>query len=523
VLSNSMCVTRSGYESTIYITYESSTGHIGLIVMDAVTETVTSHTLTAVVAPNTTFVRTNELHLAKIPTRSISEVAVLSNGTSVTQFLIAAAFTPRIVHLSWNAGTYTAPTMTLKAGPTDSSLAGGLESLEVRGDQVYHVLYRYDHSNSYSPDKDHFIYKLQVNDATGTGNSWALSAQIWEWIFSYDITTAASIPSLHFSGFGSGYKSLLWLIAMSRYDWHPNLFMGWAYLDFWAEKYTLFSIPTVCKVGRVSVTLQGPITPQIAGKTVTVGTGTLSYKTSISLALTGVQVAVGRGLIAPAIGDIPVPLTGAQFSVQTGALACTISQTLAGSSVTAQRGVLTTALAVPLTGQVVTAASAALTPAISLALTGRLVTAQSGLLSPELALRLSGVQAVVGKGVFQTGITLGLSGIQGVLARGTLTPTILITLAGKTFQVLLKGFGQQIDVNLLGKALTTELGAFGVHSDITLTVSGVQTTGQVGTLPTDTNVPKPTVDMLLWARTEVARLITKIETSDLVNDEDEMQ
>jgi hypothetical protein len=514
-VSNSMCVTRSGYGDIIYITYESSTGHVGLIVMDAVTETVTSHTLTANITPATSFVVTNEIHLQKVPTRSLSEVAVLSSGVSVTQFLAAAAFVPRIVHLSWTREAHTTPTLTLKAGPTDTSLAGGLESLEIRGDQVFHVLYKYQHTSLTSPDRDRFGYKLQVNDATGVANSWSLSDEIWSWTVAYDIFRTTSIPSLHFSGFGDGYKTLLCLIPTSRYDYAPNYSMGWAYLDFWVEKYTLLSVPTLCKVGRVTVTLLDALAPMLAGKVVAVITGTLSSRTSVTQSLGGVQLVVSKGELG-FNGDIPpVGIYGFTTTVSDGVITPVISQALVGQLVTTQTEGLATVLAAPLSCQSISVFSALLAPRLSLALTGQSLATHKGFFTSNINVQLSGIQISAQSSQIQLEIRLGLSGVQIAVSLGLLTPTISITLAGKIFSVLSGSLGQKLYVNLLGKVLSIEIGAFEVHSDITLPVQGVQTTGQVGVYPTSTNVRMATAHLLLWARTEVGKLVTQAESTAL--------
>jgi len=513
-LSNSMCVTRSGYSSTIYLTYESGTGHIGLIVMDAVTEVVTSHTLTAVVTPATQFICTNERHLSKVPTRSMSEVAVLSSGTSVTQFLIAAAFTPRIVRLSWTAGTYTAPTMTLKAGPTDASLAGGLESLEIRGDQVFHVLYRYHEGFLSGPDRATFDYQLQVNDATGTGNSWTLSDQIWEWIVLYDIGNADSIPSLHFSGFGDGYKTLLCLVPQSRYDYYPNYDMGWAYLDFWKERYTLLSVPTICKVGRVTVSLDA-IVP--AGKDVTVSTGTLSSSASVLVPLAGVQLSVGRGSITALVGNAVADLTSKSTTVQIGVLACTISQALAGKSVTAQPGLLASVLSSALTGHSVLVSPGLLAPTISLTLTltGIQTSVQSGVLGATLSITLGGKSVVVQPGTPAWRMAVALLGQSARVDRGNLTPNIQILLGTSALSLSTGALSIRLQYTLGGYPLAIARGAFSIRADCNSYPGSVWTIGQVGVDPTSTNVPPVRRRYYLWARTAVADLVADVTDEKL--------
>ena len=494
----SITAVRSGYNDIVYIVYVYfiglSTWRYGLLVMNGKTGEMYSHSRKLITLGNQ----------HTLP-RPIADVAKLSNGTSVTQF---GAYGSGVVHMSWTSSTALTPTFVAKTRPVPTQSYGHapVETLEIRGDVVQHVVYEFEASPADSTATTMTVY-YRTNDATTSSTTWAARKQLFTWVDG--VAQLGGIAGGWLSGYGSGYQPYLWYSNDSTH-------IGRAWVDFWGG----MSVPTTCAVGRVTVSFDNTT---LLSKTVTVVAGLLSIQNSPSIALTGIQVTVGNGVITSLIGGASIALIGAQVSVQTGSLTCTISQTLVGSSVTAQRGALVTAISVPLVGQTLSAASGTLTPNISLTLTSQLFTAQRGFLGTVLSSSLSGVQVVVGKGGFQTGITFRLTGAYVSVAQGLLVPALSITLAGKTFPLSLGSFGQRIDVNLLDKVLTIEIGAFGVHSDITLTVSGVETTGQVGVLPTDTNVPKPTADMLLWARMEVEKLVTKIETTALFNDTDEMQ
>jgi hypothetical protein len=148
-------------------------------------------------------------------------------------------------------------------------------------------------------------------------------------------------------------------------------------------------------------------------------------------------------------------------------------------------------------------------------LTGQSLATHKGFFTSNINVQLSGIQISAQSSQIQLEIRLGLSGVQIAVSLGLLTPTISITLAGKIFSVLSGSLGQKLYVNLLGKVLSIEIGAFEVHSDITLPVQGVQTTGQVGVYPTSTNVRMATAHLLLWARTEVGKLVTQAESTAL--------
>jgi len=369
-------------------------------------------------------------------------------------------------------------------------------------------------------------FRLYYNDVTSTSTSWSYTTNpVWRWTQSRTFNQVLSGESIYFSGYGDRGRPVLYsapCLLVGTVDAEAQAALAW--LDMWAGQKPYMSVATKCRVGRVTVTAVDALAPLLAGKTVTAGTGALGYKTSISIALTGVQASIGQGTIFPVIGDVPVPLVGTQVSAQTGVLTPVISQTLAGSSVAVQRGMLATTISVPLTSQTLSAASGVLTPAISFALTGTQSSVQSGVLAVELSLTLAGKSVAVPPGTLAWRISIALLGQSARADRGSLTPNIQILLGMPALGLSAGALLTRLQYTLGGYPLAITRGAFELHVDCNSYPIGVWATGQVGVLPTDTNVPKPTADMLLWARTAVRELVVENALSeDVYLDEEPME
>ena len=127
-------------------------------------------------------------------------------------------------------------------------------------------------------------------------------------------------------------------------------------------------------------------------------------------------------------------------------------------------------------------------------------------------------------GVLVGWITTALSGRAVSVGAGTLTPVIGIPLTGSALGLVAGTLSVQLQYTLGGYPLVVALGTFGLRADCNSYPIGVWTTGQVGVLPTDTNVPKPTANMLLWARTAVRELVVEDALSeDVYLDEEPME
>jgi len=290
--------------------------------------------------------------------------------------------------------------------------------------------------------------------------------------------------------------------------------MGWAYLDFWKERYTLLSVPTICKVGRVTVSLDA-IVP--AGKDVTVSTGTLSSSASVLVPLAGVQLSVGRGSITALVGNAVADLTSKSTTVQIGVLACTISQALAGKSVTAQPGLLASVLSSALTGHSVLVSPGLLAPTISLTLTltGIQTSVQSGVLGATLSITLGGKSVVVQPGTPAWRMAVALLGQSARVDRGNLTPNIQILLGTSALSLSTGALSIRLQYTLGGYPLAIARGAFSIRADCNSYPGSVWTIGQVGVDPTSTNVPPVRRRYYLWARTAVADLVADVTDEKL--------
>jgi hypothetical protein len=246
VIPGSMVVTHSGYGNIIYVTYASSLTygqtphttptHLGLLVMDAVSGTVFSNALTAM-----TDAEGDSLY-SKTYERTKSEVVTLNDGTSLTQFTQKG----QTVKLSWTYATRTAPTLTLKTGPTGITV--GWESLEIRGDEVYHVFWNAGQAAAV----------VKVNDAVSSNSTWT----------TYTASQAGTIPGLgtweehdYISGFGSGQQTWLYdVIRTTGLFGVTAIRAGTRWANFWAAHASLLSVATEGRLGNVGVS----ITPNVA-------------------------------------------------------------------------------------------------------------------------------------------------------------------------------------------------------------------------------------------------------------------
>jgi len=299
--------------------------------------------------------------------------------------------------------------------------------------------------------------------------------------------------------------------------WADNVeFEAW--VDWWFG----LSVTTAGCVGDVTVTVTDALIVTPAGKTVAVATGTLGVQTSISISLLGKQVSVSRGTILA--GEAAAALSGVALVAQTGVLAPAISQTLTGTSVAAQSGLLVTALVAALTGKTVSVTPGPLAPAISFALTGAQASVQPGALGAALSITLDGKSIVMQPGTLAWRMAVALLGQSTRVDRGSLTPDIQILLGMPALGLSTGALLTRLQYTLGGYPLAVVRGTFTLRVDCNSYPNGVWTIGQVGVLPTDTNVPKPTADMLLWARAAVRELVVEDALSkDVYLDEEPME
>lgn len=246
VIPGKMRVVHSGYGDTVYVVYLSSDKfntttptHVGLLVLDAVTGTVHSNVLTAL----TNTVGTWSIYDSVSHEPQQAEAITLANGTSLSQFGISR----NIVKLSWTYGTRTTPTLSLKDGPNSSSVVSAWESLEIIGDNVYHV---------FGNETSGGVY----NDVTGAGSTWTSytgtvsgdsigGLGIYE---SHDYFGAATVGGAawrydQINGYG-----IVGQLNMQR--------TASRWVDFWSAQPSTLSVATAGRVGRVTISA----TPNVA-------------------------------------------------------------------------------------------------------------------------------------------------------------------------------------------------------------------------------------------------------------------
>lgn len=407
--SHYLTVVPSGYGDVIYATYysEAHASHpakIGVVVMDAASGAVHSNTLYSVSgSPFTRFTdgasafgqALDETWRPFGTHRTVALTHKLSSGTSVTQFL----FCGEVVHFSWTSGTATAPTVTIKNGAslgTTESVFPAWQTLEVRGDNVYHVV---PYGNNVfgiggTYDGGASIY---VNDATGTSSTWTTpSVSVSE---SGTKDTARDLP-VFYGGFGGKRKSWWflswWEVSFSVLEEGSDA--GW--FDLWYLQPKLISVEAMALLGRVTLTIdEANKTVALTGNGATTANGTLYADITYQRQLTGQVATTAYGIIVPEGGDIIAALSGQAATTAYG----TLTPSLGGVAVSIGLvhghldtfiGVITIPI-VEAPGLAAVTAQGALGLAIDQApgATGLVATAAQGVIAPEVAPSLLGEDA----------------------------------------------------------------------------------------------------------------------------------
>jgi hypothetical protein len=566
VLPNSICVTHSGYGDVVYVTYTSTTQHtnytpthIGVLVMDCVTDTIYSNTLYAVGAAGSFNLYSPQ---DEDRNRQVAEVYTLSNGTSLTQFIQSRT----IVKLSWTYGTRTSPTVTIKDGPSSGSPVRTWESLEQRGDDVHHVFWT---------STGDAIY----NDATSSNSTWTTATSS---------VTGDTIPSIngsedhdYFSGFGSGHHTLLLdsIYQRSIFGGISGARVGVRWANYWGKQAPVLTVSAKGMVGRVSIITSLNASVALTGQAATTDYGTLTPDTTRYKQLTGLSITTRIGLMI----DVEVPLTGLTATTAKGLLTVegTGGEKFAGLVAAGTHRAFTTAGIVghlngntvgqvavavageiglsvdqfqPLTGLSLTTAinNEMRSDIVAPPLLGRSATMSAGICAPELwntlvsvrlnalqgtmpvvrenilaligqessltqgvltgsndrSVQLVGRSATCSKGDVQTAVTVDANtppmGLSVTAAAGQLVPLVVITPTGEravteqgTLQLLLNIF-------LTGRQGVLVQGTPTYSYGSTAIVSGVYSKGEVGAV--EPNFPRLREDAYLWARTEVEKL-----------------
>lgn len=529
-----LTVVRSGYGNTIYLVYkDASNFKLTVIVFDAVTETVTSNTLTgtlsglSMISPGTAPWAMQDS--TAYPHRPLAEVAALSSGTSVTQFTIATG----IIHLSWTSGTATTPTITIKTAPSNAydGYAPGWETLEVRGDTVQHILYDIQIRNSDTETAAH----ITTNDATGTGSSWSTKLEI----FHFGDGTTRMPPSSEFnmgnlwlSGFGGGGQTYLFHIPLDQTNASSPNRAGKAWVDFWGG----FTTWATGRVGQVTVTIQNAIVVQLTGQAATASGGTLTP--NIQYKLTGQAATVSGGSVTGVV-SYGWALVGQSCTVSQGAF----QPLLQGQIATIVEGTITPAISYQLTGQVATIAQGVVQPTKFVALVGQQVTTSGGAITPLILVPLLGQPANSSGGLFVVASGVTLSGLSSTVTPGLIAPVTAFVLTGKSAQMFSGTLAYLLGATLLGRQAQSQQGVLGIaftpnligqfctvvqgvqgfKYDCNLFPLGVQALCQVGVFPTRTNAPLVRVENLLWVHQEVEQIFVRVDDGSTFNTTEPME
>jgi hypothetical protein len=500
---------RAGYGDTVYLVYRatgdlvgSSTAYIGVVVFDAVTETVTSHVLTNLTSTlTTTFAGNTPNAQVAAGHRPLAEVAVLSNGTSVTQFILWGA----VVNLSWTSSTATTPTITVKTPPASiyDGYAPGWESLEIRGDVAMHILYGIDFRSS---DQQTAVYGVK-NDATGTGSSWSSPVELFHF---GDVSTpmpgsAFNAANMWLSGYGGNGPTYLFYQPMNQSNAAPGSTTGKAWVDWWGG----VSVVAMGRVGSVTITIQPGAVAPLTGQSLSSAVGVLVPQVTGAGALVGQAVAVQQGaIIGSGIVDVTRGLTGLGATMTRGALG--LGVLLNGQVAATQQGSPTSALARQLGGNSAVIVGGTVFPVLSVVPVGETLSVGEGVLGVVLTSALSGNSAVVQEGTLAPTLTVGLNGRFLLSGYGSVAPGLSIKPTGIAAAIAEGALAVRLARALTGQQAVMTVGVFTPHADVNLFAAGVSAKGQIGEFPTTTNVPSVPPDLDLWAQSEIEKMFVVV-------------
>jgi len=528
-LPEHLTVVPSGYGDVVYVIYLHSqpdaqrTESIGVLVMNAYTGNVISNTVTTATpwATAGTWYPSQETTRNVTQERSVAQVVKISSGSSVTQFL----FDRNIVNLSWTAATATAPTLTIKSGPSISDyLIPGFEHLETRGDEVVHVLYGTKISFSHIKED---LGRVYVNDATSTSSTWTTVSSTAT-VDGSSTTFLQPIGSFggsfeynndHYSGSGSGQQSFLYTQRWSEFFSTTREDTAAVWVDYWNAQPKLMSVAAEGRVGRVgtivsnpvfqaltglrATTSQGSITPEffirLTGQVATTAQGVLGLGDMYSL-LTGQVATTAQGILYTYEGHLtgqrintfqgamqfPVILQGMRLTLTTNppGLGSIVMPYLRATLVPGTLIVTTDAGAVTLSGLRATIAQGALQKTIDKALTGQPATTGQGALGAQIARLLTGGLATTSAGVLTPSIanTTAPSGLLATSAQGVLLASVPAgaTLSGRLATMAQGVMQQTIDKAFAGGMATTAAGV--LTPLLAVVLSGLRGTTAQGAL-----------------------------------------
>lgn len=538
-----MTTVRTGYGNVVYLCYVSDQ-KVGVIVMDVFTEQVFAHTLSSIpvaVVSSNTAVRPN------------AQVVRLSDGRSLTQFKISNA----IVNIVWTKDTTTAPIITIKRDWNFAGLYPNWDTLEYRGDQVYHCQYVLNPSG-YPLGQTKINIQLLTNDATTGTSDWVdwgtrgvkldPGAIYGNTSGTRDITDVHSGFFRGYTGYGNGLPS--WLTIALYPDQSFGGGFSYEFLTmwmlFWNGQAPNLGVQAEGQVGSVTVDAVSAPYAALTGQRATCSVGTMvpsititAIKLNTSDPLNpffeeataadslngwgGFRLQTTAGTIIPAGGSVFATLTGLGITASTvNVFGVIIDKAFTGMQATALQGAMVPGITVALTGNAATCTPGVLgvTQINNVALAGFRLNATPGVLVPD-QINLSaatGQRATMTPGVLVPLISVNLQGTQATSAAGVMSPDLKVAFTGLRATLTAGSLTVDMSHSLAGLRATATPGIMGNITDCNVTVVGVQATGVLGTYTT--NVPSIPAINHLWVVSPNTDLFATVKPGELYNVQD---
>jgi len=450
--------------------------------------------------------------------RPLADVAVLSNGTSITQFVVNG----KVVRLSWTSSTYLTPTLTYKDAFAASlsypeSTAKITDVLEIRGDTVQHILLEPNSRNPTGDNATELAVYYRANDATGTGSSWSSLTQLFVWgdgvnkVFGpINSHGGGTTHNFWWGGYGGGLPSYLqWFSRTTSATFSPPVTRntGRAWIDWWGG----FSLPIFASVGWVTVSIVNELAVALTGQAATAQCGALT--TTIDKALATQAAATQQGAVGVLLNTIQ--LTGQQTSVQRGDLIPVQGASLIGQQVAVQSSTPGILFQLSLGGVPLVVSEGQLTPIVTYAWVGQQIAVQRGGVEVTNAPNLIGQSlSALSNVLVPTAFYRLLDGGVQVSA-GAVAPLTSLRLVDSQLLVSRGVVGFAFDVRLLGGAAAVTESSLGFLYDCNLFPIGLQALAELGVYPTTTNVPAIRADRHLWVQLETETLFAVELPGDL--------
>jgi len=339
-VQNYWTIVPSGYGDITYCVYTTYLG-IGVAVIDVGTRTLL----------NNTFKKYNIAAISPILGNATSAnpppvayVVKLSNGRSVTQFFFGAC----VVNLTWTKETSGVPQIALKALPNVSMITFDWNTLEVRGDEVVHMVAHT--SEAFADMGREYLDVVYANDATTSADGpWVSNATSFS-VAPNPITVTIGSPISapvtvdkptyqfinghwvlswlypDYTGFHSGYGPVsdygawpyrypvgfsttygTWLYRIRERDQpylnaDPRVYDDPAslFVKYWSAQPFIYTVSAAGRVGRVDVVVTPNALP--------LGLSVSAYQGNFALILAGPNITVGLvGRKITATGGLATP------------------------------------------------------------------------------------------------------------------------------------------------------------------------------------------------------------------------